>query len=572
MAPVKDQVASSEAESQKKKQPVVAEEELSEEDQKLKDDLEALVETLNQPDQPEEDYLTALSTMKNFIKDSTTSMTAVPKPLKFLRPHYSLMTELYEKWSTKGVAVKLLLQLADIISVLATTRSDDGKRESLKYRLLASDDTISDWGHEYMRHLALEIGESYQANLGSDEAHVARLVDLSLHIVPFFLKHNAEADAVDLLLEIENIEKLPQYLDNSTYARVCLYMVSCVPLLAPPDDTAFLHTAYSIYLTHNQLTQALTLAIKLDNEDLIKQVFDSTEDLLVHKQLGFILSQQYNRFKYPGDNEETQEIISNVKLPEFYAYLVEELNLLEPKVPEDIYKSHLEDSRYVYGSGSIDSAKQNLAASFVNAFLNFGYGTDKLILQSGESETKSWIYRTKASGMISATASIGSIYQWNIDEGLPALDRYTYSNDDVIKAGSILGTGIISANINDEAEVSLGLLQEYVSDPKKIFQTSAINGLGIAYAGSANEEVLNLLLPLISDTDISLEASCLASLALGHVFVGTCHGDITSAILQTLLERDFTQLNNKFIRFMALGSWLVIYGQDRDGGGCFGYY
>lgn len=561
MAPVKDQVASSEAESQKKKQPVVAEEELSEEDQKLKDDLEALVETLNQPDQPEEDYLTALSTMKNFIKDSTTSMTAVPKPLKFLRPHYSLMTELYEKWSTKGVAVKLLLQLADIISVLATTRSDDGKRESLKYRLLASDDTISDWGHEYMRHLALEIGESYQANLGSDEAHVARLVDLSLHIVPFFLKHNAEADAVDLLLEIENIEKLPQYLDNSTYARVCLYMVSCVPLLAPPDDTAFLHTAYSIYLTHNQLTQALTLAIKLDNEDLIKQVFDSTEDLLVHKQLGFILSQQYNRFKYPGDNEETQEIISNVKLPEFYAYLVEELNLLEPKVPEDIYKSHLEDSRYVYGLGSIDSAKQNLAASFVNAFLNFGYGTDKLILQSGESETKSWIYRTKASGMISATASIGSIYQWNIDEGLPALDRYTYSNDDVIKAGSILGTGIISANINDEAEVSLGLLQEYVLDPKKIFQTSAINGLGIAYAGSANEEVLNLLLPLISDTDISLEASCLASLALGHVFVGTCHGDITSAILQTLLERDFTQLNNKFIRFMALGLGLLYMGK-----------
>lgn len=561
MAPVKDQVASSEAESQKKKQPVVAEEELSEEDQKLKDDLEALVETLNQPDQPEEDYLTALSTMKNFIKDSTTSMTAVPKPLKFLRPHYSLMTELYEKWSTKGVAVKLLLQLADIISVLATTQSDDGKRESLKYRLLASDDTISDWGHEYMRHLALEIGESYQANLGSDEAHVARLVDLSLHIVPFFLKHNAEADAVDLLLEIENIEKLPQYLDNSTYARVCLYMVSCVPLLAPPDDTAFLHTAYSIYLTHNQLTQALTLAIKLDNEDLIKQVFDSTEDLLVHKQLGFILSQQYNRFKYPGDNEETQEIISNVKLPEFYAYLVEELNLLEPKVPEDIYKSHLEDSRYVYGLGSIDSAKQNLAASFVNAFLNFGYGTDKLILQSGESETKSWIYRTKASGMISATASIGSIYQWNIDEGLPALDRYTYSNDDVIKAGSILGTGIISANINDEAEVSLGLLQEYVLDPKKIFQTSAINGLGIAYAGSANEEVLNLLLPLISDTDISLEASCLASLALGHVFVGTCHGDITSAILQTLLERDFTQLNNKFIRFMALGLGLLYMGK-----------
>lgn len=548
-------------EPQKKKQPVVSEEELSEEDQKLKDDLELLVERLIDPDQSDEVYFTSLDAMKNFIKDSTTSMTAVPKPLKFLRPHYELLTDLYQKWTEKGVSTKRLLQLADVISVLATTRSDESKSDSLKYRLLASDDTIADWGHEYMRHLALEIGESYQAKLGADDAYIARLVDLSFHIVPFFLKHNAEADAVDLLLEIENIEKLPQYLDNATYARVCLYMVSCVPLLAPPDDTAFLHTAYSIYLSHNQLTQALTLAIKLDNEDLIKQVFESTEDLLVHKQLGFILSQQFNRFKYPGNNEETQEIISNVKLPEFYSYLVEELNLLEPKVPEDIYKSHLEDFRYVYGLGSIDSAKQNLAASFVNSFLNFGYGTDKLILQSGESETKSWIYRTKGTGMISSTASIGSIYQWNIDEGLPALDRYTYSSDDMIKAGSILGTGIISANINDEAEVSLGLLQEYVLDPKKIFQTSAINGLGIAYAGSANEEVLNLLLPLISDTEISLEVSCLASLALGHVFVGTCNGDITSAILQTLLERDYSQLNNKFIRFMALGLGLLYMGK-----------
>lgn len=561
MAPVKDHVTPSDGEAQKKKQPVVSEEELSEEDQKLKDDLELLVERLVEPDQQEGLCVTSLETMKNFIKDSTTSMTAVPKPLKFLRPHYELLTELYENWAEKGVSDKLLLQLADVISVLATTRSDESKADSLKYRLLASDETIADWGHEYMRHLALEIGESYEAKLGSDDAYIARLVELSFHIVPFFLKHNAEADAVDLLLEIECIEKLPQYLDNTTYARVCLYMVSCVPLLAPPDDTAFLHTAYSIYLAYGQLTQALTLAIKLDNESLIKQVFESTEDLLVHKQLGFILSLQFNRFKYPGNNEETQEIISNVKLPEFYSYLVEELNLLEPKVPEDIYKSHLEDFRYVYGLGSIDSAKQNLAASFVNSFLNFGYGTDKLILQTGESETKSWIYRTKGAGMISSTASIGSIYQWNIDEGLPALDRYTYSSDDMIKAGSILGTGIISANINDEAEVSLGLLQEYVLDPKKIFQTSAINGLGIAYAGSANEDVLNLLLPLISDTEISLEVSCLASLALGHVFVGTCNGDITSAILQTLLERDYTQLNNKFIRFMALGLGLLYMGK-----------
>lgn len=546
--------------SETTKKPKKEEEELSEEDQKLKDDLELLVERLNEPHQSIELYNEYLNSLKNYIKDSTTSMTAVPKPLKFLRPHYPLLTELYDDWAKTYAGDEIVNKLADILSVLAMTYSDDGKNASLKYRLLSTDETIADWGHEYMRHLALEIGESYQEKLGYDDDYITKLVQLATKIVPFFLKHNAEADAVDLLLEIECIDKLTQFVDESTFARVCLYMVSCVPLLAPPDDSSFLHTAFSIYISHNQLTQALTLAIKLDDESLIKQVFEATDDELVHKQLGYILSQQNNGFKYPGDNEEVQETISNVKLHEYFSYLVKELNLLDPRVPEDIYKSHLENAKFGLGSsGSIDSAKQNLAAAFVNAFVNLGYGTDKLI--QTEEDNKSWIYKTKGYGMVSTTASLGSIHQWNINDGLQYLDKYTYSSEDEIKAGALLGTGIVSANIHDDVEAALALLQEYVADPKKLFQTSAINGLGIAFAGSSNEEVLNLLLPLVSDLDVSIEVSALAALALGHVFVGTCHGDITSTILQTLLERDFSHLANKYIRFMSLGLGLLYMGK-----------
>lgn len=43
-------------------------------------------------------YRPALEQIKNFIKTSTSSVTAVPKPLKFLRPHYDELTELYDKW------------------------------------------------------------------------------------------------------------------------------------------------------------------------------------------------------------------------------------------------------------------------------------------------------------------------------------------------------------------------------------------------------------------------------------------------------------------------------------------
>jgi 26S proteasome regulatory subunit N1 len=41
----------------------------------------------------------ALETLRTLIRTSTSSMTSVPKPLKFLRPHYPELQNLYELWS-----------------------------------------------------------------------------------------------------------------------------------------------------------------------------------------------------------------------------------------------------------------------------------------------------------------------------------------------------------------------------------------------------------------------------------------------------------------------------------------
>ncbi len=47
-------------------------------------------------------YRPALETLRTLIRTSTSSMTSVPKPLKFLLPHYPIATirlqELYEIW------------------------------------------------------------------------------------------------------------------------------------------------------------------------------------------------------------------------------------------------------------------------------------------------------------------------------------------------------------------------------------------------------------------------------------------------------------------------------------------
>ena len=157
-------------------------------------------------------------------------MTAVPKPLKFLRPHYETLETLYKKWGEDPKLKDVQWYLADVLSILGMTSSDEEKLEALKYRFLAPSKDLGAWGHEYMRHLALELGAEHSrwANKEGAMSDLPQMEELVNQLVPFFLKHNAEADAVDLLTELEEIQRMPDFLDEDTYERVCLYMVRCV--------------------------------------------------------------------------------------------------------------------------------------------------------------------------------------------------------------------------------------------------------------------------------------------------------------------------------------------------------
>lgn len=83
------------------------------------------------------------------IKSATTSMTSVPKPLKFLRQHYSGLKATFEAMPA-GTANKAAL--ADVLSVLAMNSGAEGAREGLKFRLAGSSESVSTWGHEYVRY------------------------------------------------------------------------------------------------------------------------------------------------------------------------------------------------------------------------------------------------------------------------------------------------------------------------------------------------------------------------------------------------------------------------------------
>ena len=50
--------------------------------------------------------------------------------------------------------------------------------------------------------------------------------------------------------------------------------------------------------------------------------------------------------------------------------------MLEPKHPDSVFKTHLEEKNT---NAKLDSAKQNLAMTYANAFINAGYCKDLLL-------------------------------------------------------------------------------------------------------------------------------------------------------------------------------------------------
>ncbi|XP_066587584.1 26S proteasome non-ATPase regulatory subunit 2 [Prorops nasuta] len=528
--------------------------ELSEDDKLLQEELNHLVERLQ--DANSSLHYPALESLCSHIRASTTSMTSVPKPLKFMRPHYDTMKGIYEK-ITDEKAKELC---SDIISVLAMTMGDG--RECLKYKLTGTTSAIGEWGHEYVRHLSGELAQEWD-ELSGEESNATRkkLIQLVHEIVPYNMDHNAETEACDLLMEIERLDLLRKYVDESAYQRVCLYLTSCVPYVADPETSTLLRTATQLYRDFGEHPQALRIAMQLNDFALIDEIFTKCTDISVQKQLAFMLGRQQiflDLQESTVEYDDLVEIMSNSHLNNHFLNLARELDIMEPKTPEDVYKSHLENSRPPFGGGQVDSARQNLAASFVNGFVNAAFGHDKLLVDDGNK----WLYKNKEHGMLSATASLGLVLLWDVDGGLTPIDKYLYSSEDYIKSGALLACGIVNCGVRNECDPALALLSDYVLHSSNTMRIGAIVGLGLAYAGSRREGVISLLIPALTDAKSSWEVVGVAGLALGMIAVGSCSARVTTAIMYILMEKSEADLKDTYARFLPLGLGLCFLGKQ----------
>jgi len=373
------------------------------------------------------------------------------------------------------------------------------------------------------------------------------------------MKHHAEAEACDLLMEVERLDFLEQYVDKAAFNRVCLYLTSCVPYVPEPENTNLLNTALKLFRKFDQYPHAMRIALQMNDPAKVQEIFHSCQDPIMQKQLAFMLGRHQHYLELDeNDFDEIIEIMSNSHLNNHFLNLGRELDIMEAKTPEDVYKSHLDNVRPVFGGSNVDSARQNLASSFVNGFVNAGFGQDKLLMEDGQK----WLYKNKDHGMMSATASIGLILLWDVDGGLTQIDKYLYSPEDHIKAGALLACGIVNTGVRNDCDPALALLSDYVLHKSNVMRTGAIFGLGLAYAGSNREDLISLLLPVFAEENSTMEVIGVAALACGLISVGSCNDDVTTTILQTLMEKSEQDLKDPFAKYLPLGIGLCYLGKQ----------
>jgi len=431
---------------------------------------------------------------------------------------------------------------------------------------------LGSWGHEFVRSLAGEIGQEYNARVISgsdpdDDSAFEDLLEMVNVIVPFHVSHNAEAEAVDLLIEIQRLKKMLELdvIDEKNYERICLYLVKTADFMSDPDDLfEMLETAYEIFRNQHQYLDALRVALRMHNDEAVPVLLEECQDRTMKKQMCLLLGRHRVALEIE-DDEELNELIGNEKMSEHFLKVAKDLDVVEAKTPEDIYKSHLAETggfsrRRDTGGAQVDSARANLASTFVNAFVNAGFGQDKLMTP----EKSEWLYKNKDHGMMSATASLGSILLWNVEEGLTEIDKFLHSSEEYVRAGAALAIGILSSGIKSDADPALALLQDHVLGDVRIMRIAASTGLGIAYAGAGREDVAELLLPIVENSDDSsydmMEVS-LAGLALGMIYVGKCDENVGSTIVQRLMESSEIELDHSHARFLYLGLGLLFLGR-----------
>lgn len=534
----------SEEKKQAKKKNAKEEAGPSEEDLRIQAEVELLVTRVG--DANPAIATTALESLATTLRTHTGTVASIPKPLKYVRKMFSQLETTVQAMQHEDNRRKL----RDIMSFIAMTIDAKNLQESsLQHKLQGNRDDLASWGHEYLRFLAGELAKEWdkrkEAGQQSDE-----LEPFIAGIVKFMLHHQDESTALDLLMEVSNVAAISEFVDDANLNRIAAYLVAIGSYLTAPADKEVLHVAFNLYTTHGAYSHALRVALILRDRALIEELFSKCDNPAVKVQMAFVCARA--RVFLDFDDETLSDINSNRKLVELFRFAAKELDSLTPKSPDEIFKTQL-DNR----TASATSHMHNLASLMVSGMANCGFGKDTMLVQEGTT----CLYQTKDHRMMSATAALGLIHLWDEGEGLGAVDKYTYADENFIKAGAYLATGLSMCGVRSAFDAAYGLLCDHVSNANRDVRIGAILGLGYAYAGQEKSDVKELFMPILADSSQPLEVQCFAAYAAALVFPGTADEDLVETCISCIMEKEESVLLDPCVRLMILAVGVLFLGR-----------
>ncbi|KAL2906855.1 26S proteasome non-ATPase regulatory subunit 2-like protein B [Bienertia sinuspersici] len=391
--------------------------------------------------------------------------------LNLLRPHYETLKDCYNNQKQDSDRKKLS---ADVLSVLAMINSlskekGTDNREALKYRLLGSENDFTTWGVKYLEKLVAQIINEYKDSFRKDNE--VRLLNLVEDIVVYYMSSDLVVKAVELAIKFKELKYRPLFYcaNMSNYRNTCAYILSLTRGIRGEMDYSILYEVYTLYCLFGDYPSALRVAFFMRKHEYVEEIFEVCNDLVQKKQLcdmvarnGMHFDLGYYMVKDDEERKELQGLINRKKWGQGYLAVAGYLDVIEPMSPEDVYKG-------VVSSGGI----RNLADVFVNAFLNAGFGKDKLILGQ-----ENRVFKNEENGKVSEVASLGLIMLWDVDAGLEELLRYLQYDDSFVKAGALLGLGILNSSVRpDNDNVAVELLLDYADNEDQSIRIAAVMGL-----------------------------------------------------------------------------------------------
>ncbi|CAI9103823.1 OLC1v1002391C1 [Oldenlandia corymbosa var. corymbosa] len=533
------------------------------------EDLGKYLKWLQNPDSSVQVHKQALENIRHIITNHKNSMrlNSILKPLKFLQPHYGTLRHAYK--SMADSENKKLLK--DILSVLALTMSGVKVQESLAW----SSDA---WVLDYVKDMTAVISEISASSVKVEEDvedDYDDLMELVHRLLAFHMQRNAEKEAVDLSVEVKGFHLLVDVTEQPNLEKTCAYLLNLAKKLLGTSDFSLLDTAFEIYVKFADFQRAFQIALYQKPYDYkmrnLKTIFSKVKDISLKKQFCFILARHGIYFQLNeamcGDDklrEDLNRITHNVYLRNAYLKLARALYLMVPQYYQDICEVPFPGkASIVDGEINFDVDRKKLASAFVNSLVNAGF------LWDGGLSMNSSLCDMVCHAKTSAVASIGLLVLWWVDSKPSELYNRLESADGSVVDGALIGIGIMNCRVWNEKDPPLPLLAKYIRNnsyiPRDIPQQptpkiGAIMGLALAYAGSQNEEIKGLLIPIVRGKGgASHDLIAFAGLSLGLVYLGSCNKQISRAITHALMHAEF---KHHLTRLLPLALGLLFLGQQ----------